>query len=60
MIINFRNREISRGARKLGRTHALIIIKKVNFNYEGCSLTDQVLDLFLKIHQFESHKPQDH
>jgi hypothetical protein len=31
MIINFRAREISQGARKLDWTHALIIIKKSKF-----------------------------
>jgi hypothetical protein len=34
--------------------------KKYADNYEGCSLTDQVLDLLSRDHQFESHKPQDY
>ena len=29
-------------------------------NFKGCNSTRQVLDLFSKNYQFESHKPQDH
>jgi hypothetical protein len=34
--------------------------KKHADNSVGCSLTDQVLDLLSRDHQFESHKPQDY
>jgi hypothetical protein len=34
--------------------------KKNTDNSEGCSSTDQVLNLLSRDHQFESHKPQGH
>jgi hypothetical protein len=58
MVVNFRARGISRGTRKLAWT--LTLIKKTcsNTNLEECNSTDQVLVLFPKRHQLESHKHQ--
>jgi len=34
--------------------------KRKSCNSEGCSSTDQVLDLLTRYHRFESYKPQGH
>jgi hypothetical protein len=47
MVVNFRARGISRGARKLARTPTLIKKKESCLgNLEGCSSTGQALSLF--------------
>jgi hypothetical protein len=33
---------------------------EVESNSEGCSSTNQILNLLFRNRQFESHKPQDH
>jgi hypothetical protein len=42
-------------------TQQLLSLPKIQFsNNEDCNLTDQVLSLLSKSHQFDSHKPHSH
>jgi hypothetical protein len=57
MVVNFRARGISRGARKLTRTFMLIKKKLLQLISIDDS-TDYILDLLFNGHEFES--PQDY